>query len=136
MHFVHVNSAGKPRAVLAFRIDPGNADSTFFSRLPEFISYRNISTTVQSSINPMMAVNEVAGFNEFWTYKGKYRLSPWGLELISPGSLTSPPCTEGIRFFMARQLLFTGVNQMRALLRVSHYSARAEQQVWQHQINV
>jgi carbonic anhydrase len=37
---------------------------------------------------------------------------------------------------MARQILFTGVQQMRNLLRVSHYSARAEQQVWQHQINV
>jgi carbonic anhydrase len=71
MHFVHVTKEGKPRAVLAFRIDPGNANSNFFSRLPEFISYRNISTTVQSSINPMMAVNEVAGFNEFWTYRGE-----------------------------------------------------------------
>lgn len=51
------------------------------------------------------------------------------------GSLTSPPCTEGIRFYVARQILFVGVEQMRAILRVSHYSARAEQEVWQHEIN-
>lgn len=54
---------------------------------------------------------------------------------MSRGSLTSPPCTEGIRFYVARQILFVGVDQMRALLRVSHYSARAEQEVWQHEIN-
>jgi carbonic anhydrase len=71
MHFVHVTPQGTPRAVLAFRIDPGNADSTFFARLPEMISYRDINKTVDSSINPMMAVNEVANFSEFWTYRGK-----------------------------------------------------------------
>lgn len=53
----------------------------------------------------------------------------------SRGSLTSPPCTEGIRFYVARQIIFVGVEQMRAILRVSHYSARAEQEVWQHEIN-
>jgi len=66
------------------------------------------------------ALREVNMFNEFWTYRG---------------SLTSPPCTEGIRFFVARNVLFTSVDQMREVLRVSTYSARAEQEVWMHQIN-
>ena len=52
------------------------------------------------------------------------------------GSLTSPPCTEGIRFFVARNILFVGNKQMQDILRVSTYSARAEQEVWLHQINV
>lgn len=54
-------------------------------------------------------------FNEFWTYKG---------------SLTSPPCTEGIRWFVARNVLFVSVEQMQAILAVSTYSARVEQEVW------
>lgn len=52
------------------------------------------------------------------------------------GSLTSPPCTEGIRFFVARNILFVGNQQMQDILGVSTYSARAEQEVWLHQINV
>lgn len=71
MHFVHVTPQGKPRAVLAFRIDPGNNPSDFFSSLPEMISYRDHNTTVQASINPMHAVAEVDHFSEFWTYRGE-----------------------------------------------------------------
>jgi carbonic anhydrase len=55
---------------------------------------------------------------------------------FSAGSLTSPPCTEGIRFFVARNILFVGNAQMQDILNVSTYSARAEQEVWLHQINV
>jgi len=70
MHFVHVTPQGNPRAVLAFRIDPGNAPSSFFAALPEMISYRDLNTTVETYNNPMHAVNEVNKFSEFWTYRG------------------------------------------------------------------
>jgi carbonic anhydrase len=50
--------------------------------------------------------------------------------------LTSPPCREGIRFFIARNILFVSNAQMQDILRVSTYSARAEQEVWMHEINV
>ncbi|KJX99004.1 carbonic anhydrase like protein [Zymoseptoria brevis] len=121
LHYVHVDAAGNPRAVLAFRIDPGNSDSAFFRQLPEFISFRNTDMrTNMTDFNPFMALQEVNKFSEFWTYRG---------------SLTSPPCTEGIRFYLARNILFVSVEQMQAILAVSTYSARAEQQVWQHQIN-
>ena len=66
-------------------------------------------------------LREVNMFNEFWTYEG---------------SLTSPPCTEGIRWWVARNTLFVGVEQMRGILGVSTYSARTEQEVWLHGINV
>jgi carbonic anhydrase len=78
MHFVHVNTKGAPRAVLAFRIDPGNADSTFFTNLPPMISYRDINKTIDSQINPQIAINEVARFNEFWTYRGEYFCKSFG----------------------------------------------------------
>ncbi|KAJ9115886.1 hypothetical protein QFC22_005029 [Naganishia vaughanmartiniae] len=121
LHFVHVTADGHPRAVLAFRIDPGSHDSEFFNQMTELVSYRDGGKRIDVAYNLDLAILEANHLDEFWTYKG---------------SLTSPPCTEGIRFFVARQIIFVGVEQMRAILRVSHYSARAEQEVWQHEINV
>lgn len=79
------------------------------------------TTTIPTTLDMAQVLSEVANFSEFWTYEG---------------SLTSPPCTEGIRWFVARNVLFVGVDQMREVLRVSTYSARVEQEVWQHGINV
>lgn len=67
------------------------------------------------------ALQEVNTFSDFWTYRG---------------SLTSPPCTEGIRWWVARNVLFVGHAQMREILRGSTYSARVEQEVWMHGVNV
>lgn len=72
-------------------------------------------------MNAEMALAEVNRFSDFWTYQG---------------SLTSPPCTEGIRFWVARNVMFVSNAQMQEILAVSTYSARAEQEVWMHQINV
>lgn len=121
MHFVHGDATGAERAVIAFRIDPGNTISPFFDQLPELIGFRDTATKVNATVNHMLALNEVNHFNEFWTYKG---------------SLTSPPCTEGLRWFVARNVMFVSVEQMQAILGVSLYSARVVQEVWQHQINV
>lgn len=120
LHFVHVNATGSPRSVLAFRLDPGSAPSAFISQLPELMSFRDTHTRVNASIDPTLALDEVNRFSEFWTYQG---------------SLTSPPCTEGLRWYVARNILFLSVEQMQAILGVSIYSARAEQEVWLHQIN-
>ncbi|KAI5451171.1 hypothetical protein NCC49_002047 [Naganishia albida] len=120
LHLVHTTADGQIRAILAIRIDPGSSDSEFFHQLPELISFRDTEKRIDTAVNLDLAMLESERFSEFWTYKG---------------SLTSPPCTEGVRFYVARQILFVGIEQMRALLRVSHYSARAEQEVWLHEIN-
>lgn len=120
MHFVHVDAEGHEKAVLAFRLDPGNRDNAFFSQLPPSIGFNETEKTEEITLNHNLALESVLYFNEFWTYQG---------------SLTSPPCTEGIRWFVARQILFTGVRQMRDILGASTYSARAEQEVWLHRIN-
>ncbi|KAH7114003.1 alpha carbonic anhydrase [Dactylonectria estremocensis] len=120
MHFVHVDAEGHEKAVLAFRLDPGNRDNAFFSQLPASIGFNETEKTEETMLNHNLAVESVLNFNEFWTYEG---------------SLTSPPCHEGIRWFVARQILFTGVQQMRDILGASTYSARAEQEVWLHRIN-
>ncbi|KAE9373407.1 carbonic anhydrase [Stipitochalara longipes BDJ] len=111
LHLVHADSTGAERGVVAIRIDSGNSDSTFFS---QFLSS-------ETSIDMLQALKEINMFNEFWTYEG---------------SLTSPPCAEGIRWWVARNTLFVGVQQMQRILGVSKYSARVEQEVWMDGINV
>jgi carbonic anhydrase len=115
MHFVHANAEGHEKAVLAFRLDPGNSDAALIGFNETAVEYQQ-----EIGMNLDLALSSVLHFNEFWTYQG---------------SLTSPPCREGIRWFVARQILFTGVKQMQAILGASTYSARAEQEVWQHRIN-
>jgi len=80
MHFVHTDSAGKPRAVLAFRIDPGNSDSPFFTGLPDYYSFREVEKNTTTSMSPKAAMEEVNWFSEFWTYKGELREVP----VVSP----------------------------------------------------
>ncbi|KAF2186579.1 carbonic anhydrase [Zopfia rhizophila CBS 207.26] len=120
LHFVHVDSTGHEKAVLAFRLDPGNSNSTFFNQLPSMIGFNETNVQEEITLDLTPALQAVQYFNEFWTYQG---------------SLTSPPCHEGIRWFVARQIIYTGVEQMQAILGASTYSARAEQEVWQHRIN-
>lgn len=122
LHLVHHNAAGKERAVLAIRIDPGNSDSKFFNQLPGMVHFNETDTRLANTpMNINEALNEINQFSDFWTYKG---------------SLTSPPCTEGKRWFVARNIMFVSDLQMQAILRASTYSARAEQEVWGHQLNV
>ena len=124
LHLVHADANGIERGVVAIRIDPGHSDSPFFSQfmsssssIPSFDSHEGL----QMEIDMLQALKEVNMFNEFWTYEG---------------SLTSPPCTEGIRWWVGRNVLFVGVKQMQSILGVSTYSARVEQEVWMHGINV
>lgn len=161
MHLVHVDEEGEEVAVLAIRLDPGSSEMPFFSQLPKMVPFvtrpgqspdqqgepaatarrRNLlagrsnlksratpkkgeedSPEVVTGVEMNMAriLDGVFSFNEFWTYKG---------------SLTSPPCTEGIRWFVSRATAFTSVDQMRAILGACTYSAREEQEVWLHEIN-
>ncbi|KAF4337919.1 carbonic anhydrase [Fusarium beomiforme] len=121
LHLVHVNAEGKPRAVLGIRLDPGLKPNNFFDTLPKMIGFNETDTTEEVSLNHQLLLESVDYFEEFWTYEG---------------SLTSPPCTEGIRWFIARQVLFTSVQQMRDILRASTFSSREDQLVWRHRINV
>ncbi|KAF2828199.1 carbonic anhydrase [Ophiobolus disseminans] len=120
LHLVHVDASGHEAAVMAIRLDPGNFDSAFITQLPAMIGFNDMGTIHPINIDFTAALESVQHFNEFWTYQG---------------SLTSPPCHEGIRWFVARQIMFTGVEQMQQILGASTYSARAEQEVWQHRIN-
>ena len=112
---VHANAEGKPRAVFAIRIDPGKAPSAFVTSFPApFIGFNETTAYDDTQLDLLEPLREVSMLTEFWTYKG---------------SLTSPPCEEGIRWFVARTVMYVGIEQMQQILHVSTYSARVEQQV-------
>ncbi|CAD6505544.1 BgTH12-01034 [Blumeria graminis f. sp. triticale] len=124
LHIVHTDSNGIEAGVFALLLDPGLPSSAFVS---QFIDNANVSpgsdTTnpVTTRLNMSLAFEEVRGFREYWTYMG---------------SLTSPPCNEGIRWWVAKETLFVSTEQMQKLLRISAYSARVEQKIWAHRIGV
>lgn len=118
LHLVHANAEGHERAVVAIRINAGTEPSEFFAQFPSFPRFDS-NESVDVDVDIFQAVKEVNAFSDFWTYEG---------------SLTSPPCTQGIRWFVAKTVLLTSVEQMQELLGVSTYSARVEHDVWQHYI--
>ncbi|KAJ4396990.1 hypothetical protein N0V93_001214 [Gnomoniopsis smithogilvyi] len=121
LHYVFTDDAGHHRAVVATRIDPGGRVNAFFDTMARpFIHFNETDQQMEMELPLALPIQLVYNFTEFWTYQG---------------SLTSPPCTEGVRFFMARNIMFVSDEQMREILRVSTYSARAEQEVWRHGVN-
>jgi carbonic anhydrase len=123
LHFVHATAEGKPRAVVGFRIRTGNSNegSKFVEQLPEMLGFNSTEKVENVALDLNLAIEEVGGLQEFWTYDG---------------SLTSPPCTEGKRWFVARQELVVSDEQMMALLKVSTYSARPVNDIWRHGVDV
>lgn len=121
MHLVHVDAKGKERAVVAILIDAGNENSTFIDQLPTpLVRFDDTEKQVQTPLALNDALNSAYNLSEFWTYQG---------------SLTSPPCQEGVRWFVARQTMYISIQQMQMVLAASSYSARAEQKAWMHSIN-
>lgn len=122
LHYVHVDAEGHERVVVAILLDPSVDPSSWMSSLPNPLpSWNETGVMTPTALNLNLPIQEIGDLSEFWTYKG---------------SLTSPPCHEGIRWYVGRQRLYTSRDQMRELLRVSQYGARQEQQVWEHEINL
>ncbi|KAL9588535.1 MAG: hypothetical protein Q9203_002661 [Teloschistes exilis] len=135
LHLVHVKADGDYVAVFGIRIDPGTTaadDNPFFAQLPQpipFVTTPGISPEedppgievvqdVQMDIG--LALDSVDRFDEFWTYRG---------------GLTSPPCAEGLRWFVAQKVSVTSTDQMREILGACTFSARSAQPVWLHGVN-
>jgi carbonic anhydrase len=122
LHLVHADKEGHPAAVLGIRIEPGISNSTFFEQLPTpMIHWNETEVEEPLDLNLELLLDGVNNFDQFWTYEG---------------SLTTPPCSESIRWFVARRNIFTSMEQMRSILKASRYGAREEQPVWMHNVNV
>ncbi|KAJ8066455.1 hypothetical protein OCU04_005515 [Sclerotinia nivalis] len=126
LHFVHATASGKERAVVALMIDPvpygTTGNSTFFNSFPlaSIPPFSDQTTRIPLTMNLNQALTEIDNAKTFWTYEG---------------SLTSPPCTEGLRWFVGGKKMTVGTEQMQELLAISTYSAREEQKLWGHNIN-
>ena len=124
MHFVHNDADGNTRSVLAFLIapsGPNDTQSAFFDRIPQPFPQLDSDDEKEFNLDPSLAIEEVGGFTEYWTYKG---------------SLTTPPCTEGLRWFVAAEPLKVDNEMMEQILAVSMFSARPVQSLWMHDLNV
>lgn len=123
LHLVHRNDQERERAIFAILIEPGNEVNGFIASLPQpYVKYEEgkPAQLVRSPLDLQALTASASNFQEFWTYEG---------------SLTSPPCTEGERWWVARQTMYVSTQQMRMILDASTYSARQEQNVWEHRIN-
>lgn len=121
LHLVHADAEGNPSAVLGIRMEPGASNSSFVEQLPTpMVHWNQTKTEEPLDLNLELAIDGVSKFDEYWTYDG---------------SLTTPPCSEGITWFMARRNLFTSLDQMRSILKASRYGARETQSRWAHNVN-
>lgn len=121
MHLVHVDAKGKERAVVAILIDAGHENNSFISQLPmPLIRFDDTEKQLEATLALHHAIPSASDLGGFWTYQG---------------SLTSPPCQEGVRWFVARQAMYTSIQQMQMILAAGSYSSREEQKAWMHGIN-
>lgn len=118
---MHADATGNLKAVLGIRINPSSKKSSpffdqFLSECPGLDSAARVPVTLDMSL----ALSEAGDVERFWTYKG---------------SLTTPPCSEGLRWFVAKEVLEVSDAQLQSLLGVSVYSSRLTQEVWGHAVN-
>lgn len=66
-----------------------------------------------------LAVKEGGNFKSYWTYRG---------------SLTTPPCTEGKRWWVSGKSLTISQEQMDELMLISDESAREVQRIQAHAV--
>ncbi|KIW98395.1 uncharacterized protein Z519_00055 [Cladophialophora bantiana CBS 173.52] len=121
IHLVHVTEEEHEAAVIGIRVAVGDRESAFFKQLGPMIHYNDTAQLEGLPVNMRLAIDEVGGVEEFWTYKG---------------SLTTPPCSEGLRWFLPKQELIVSEQQMVEILAASRFSHRVEQQVWLHDVNL
>ncbi|KAF4547786.1 Hypothetical protein D9617_36g063240 [Elsinoe fawcettii] len=122
LHYVFYDEGGEARSVFGMRIDSGSTSSAFFAQLPTPFFGRNETTKqIELELNLRLALKEVNMFARYWTYEG---------------SLTTPPCTEGDRWFISGKVLRVANSQMREILRSGSFSSRVTQRRWEHNVNV
>ena len=96
-HLVHKSADGK-LAVLAVRLseERGDANATLAALWPRLPATTGAKETVTDMINP---AGLLPGDRGYWTYMG---------------SLTAPPCTEGVRWFVFEQPVSISRSQLQA----------------------
>lgn len=125
IHMVHVTEEDEEAAVIGIRIGVAPRDtpteSAFIKQLGPMVHFNDTSQVEGLQVNVRLAIDEVGGLQEFWTYQG---------------SLTTPPCSEGLRWFIPKHELLVSEAQMVEILAASRFSHRVTQEVWLHDVNL
>jgi hypothetical protein len=116
IHFVHINPAGKYAVLgIMMELDMNNQNSTFFKPIVDALgSIPNLNDKVTlAALNVSQALHEANYLQSgFFTYLG---------------SLTTPPCTEGVNWHVAIDSIKISASQFNAVQNMIGYSARATQ---------
>jgi carbonic anhydrase len=108
LHLVHKSADGKI-AVVAVRLNEGNANAilaALWEHLPKTVGGTD---KVPDSMNP---AGLLPTDRRYWTYEG---------------SLTAPPCTEGVRWFIFEQEVEVSRDQLKAFATLYKVNSRMEQ---------
>ena len=95
IHLVHKSADGKI-AVIAVRLNEGNPNAVLAGLLEHLPKTSGAKDKVTESMSPAGLLPADRGY---WTYEG---------------SLTAPPCTEGVRWFVMEQQMELSRDQLRA----------------------
>jgi carbonic anhydrase len=112
VHLVHKSADGK-LAVVAVRLieDPGNPNAVLATLWPHLPTTAGATEKVTEMVNPGGLLPADRGY---WTYQG---------------SLTTPPCTEGVRWFVFEQELSLSRDQLRVFATIFKVNTRPLQEL-------
>ncbi|PNS19159.1 hypothetical protein CAC42_1895 [Sphaceloma murrayae] len=124
IHFVWYTGSGSPRAVVGFHIYGGAQPSRFFSQFPTpwpGVDVQDKQVELTIDLAPLESVAN--GFRRYWTYQG---------------SLTTPGCSEGLRWFFNANRFGVSNAQLQEILRVGgdESSSRNINAIKAHAVNV
>ncbi|QLG87542.1 carbonic anhydrase family protein [Chitinibacter bivalviorum] len=116
-HLVHKNEAGQ-LAVVALLINQGKEDNPLFNQFWQKLPTEHKETRIFDDIQYNVA-NLLPGNQSYWTFMG---------------SLTTPPCSEGVRWFVLKQPLQISAKQISRFKREFAMNARPLQSVFERAI--
>jgi len=108
IHFVHKSAEGK-LAVVAVRLNEGNANAVLAALWEHLPKTAGTTEKMTESMSPAGLLPTDRGY---WTYEG---------------SLTAPPCTEGVRWFIFEQQVELSRDQLKSFAVLYKVNSRLEQ---------
>ena len=121
LHLVHADAKGKPAAVVGILIDTG-AESYSISTVPAVPGPYDTTIIKDVALNMYLDIKEGGYLKNYWSYEG---------------SLTTPPCDEGLRWFVSKDVMTVSKAQFKVLQRTSGglFSARDIQERKNQHVN-
>jgi carbonic anhydrase len=120
LHLVHADASGNPAAVLGIFIDIGEF-SPSFATVPAVPGPDDTTVVHGVPLNMYMDIQEAGHFDKFWTYQG---------------SLTTPPCKEGLRWFVSEKVQTVSREQWAGLKTLRKFSSRETQEIINQNVNL